>query len=95
MLPHLSARRGIATPAEKPPPCATPPATFVSSVWVSAGCPGLSWFLGRNADAERYARQAVATLEPLDTGAELAMAYSNLSQLQMLSGITDRGARLG
>ena len=45
----------------------------------------LSWFLGRNADAERYAQRAIATLEPLGDGHELAMAYSNLSQLRALS----------
>lgn len=46
----------------------------------------LSWFLGHNEDAERYAAQAVATLEPLGDSHELAMAYSNLSQLRMLAG---------
>ena len=46
----------------------------------------LSWFLGRNADAEQYAFDALQTLEPLERSAELAMAYSNLSQLHMLAG---------
>jgi DNA-binding CsgD family transcriptional regulator/tetratricopeptide (TPR) repeat protein len=46
----------------------------------------LSWFLGRNADAGRYADRAVATLEGVDDGSELAMAYSNRSQLAMLEG---------
>ncbi len=45
----------------------------------------LSWFLGLNEDSERYAAAAVATLEPLGDGPELAMAYSNLAQLRMLS----------
>ncbi len=45
----------------------------------------LSWFLGRNEDSERYGAAAVATLEPLGDGHELAMAYSNLSQLRMLA----------
>ena len=48
--------------------------------WVSR----LSWFLGRNADSERYADRAVATLEPHGDGHELAMAYSNRAQLRML-----------
>ncbi len=45
----------------------------------------LSWFLGRRADAEQYAELAVATLEPLGPDRELAMAYSNLSQVRMLA----------
>ncbi len=44
----------------------------------------LSWFLGRNADAERYGTEAVAALAALPPGPELAMAYSNLAQLRML-----------
>jgi DNA-binding CsgD family transcriptional regulator/tetratricopeptide (TPR) repeat protein len=46
----------------------------------------LSWFLGRNADSEQFAARAVATLEPLGDGHELAMAYSNLALLRMLAG---------
>ena len=46
----------------------------------------LSWFLGRGEDAERYGHLAVATLEPLPPGHELAMALSNTSQLAMLAG---------
>jgi DNA-binding CsgD family transcriptional regulator/tetratricopeptide (TPR) repeat protein len=46
----------------------------------------LSWFLGRNADSEQFAARAVATLEPLGDGHELAMAYSNQSLLRMLAG---------
>lgn len=53
----------------------------VGQRWLSR----LSWFLGRHEDAERYALAAVATLEPLGSGPELAMAYSNVSQLRMLS----------
>lgn len=45
----------------------------------------LNWFNGSNAEAGRYAREAIETLEPLPPGRELAMAYSNLSQLHMLS----------
>ncbi len=46
----------------------------------------LTWSNGRRRDAERYAGQAVAVLEPLGVGPELAMAYSNLAQLHMLAG---------
>jgi DNA-binding CsgD family transcriptional regulator len=46
----------------------------------------LSWFLGRGEDAERYGYLAVATLERLPPGHELAMALSNKSQLAMLAG---------
>src|SRR5262249_8427629 len=45
----------------------------------------LSGVLGQNADSERYAAAAVSTLEPLEPGPELAMAYSNMGQLRMLS----------
>ena len=57
----------------------------------------LAWFSGDNATAEREAQRAVELLEPLAPGRELAMAYSNMSQLRMLatdlSGATDWGAR--
>ena len=45
----------------------------------------LSWVLGQNTDSERYAAAAVSTLEPLEPGPELAMAYSNMAQLRMLA----------
>ncbi len=45
----------------------------------------LAWFNGQRAEAERYAVEAVETLEPLPPGRELAMAYSNRSQLHMLA----------
>jgi DNA-binding CsgD family transcriptional regulator/tetratricopeptide (TPR) repeat protein len=45
----------------------------------------LSWFAGRGADALDYGAAAVATLETLPAGPELAMAYSNRSQLAMLA----------
>ncbi len=41
----------------------------------------LTWFLGRNAEAERYGVAAVAALETLAPTRELAMAYGNLAQL--------------
>jgi DNA-binding CsgD family transcriptional regulator/tetratricopeptide (TPR) repeat protein len=45
----------------------------------------LNWFLGRQSEAEQYADEAVAVLERLPASPELAMAYSNRSQLFMLS----------
>jgi DNA-binding CsgD family transcriptional regulator len=45
----------------------------------------LSWFLGRNEDAERHARQSLAVLEDLAPGAPLAWAYANLAQLHVLA----------
>ncbi|HEY5117619.1 MAG TPA: AAA family ATPase [Nakamurella sp.] len=57
----------------------------VDQRWLSR----LSWLVGRNADADRYAEAAVATLEPLGAGADLAMAYSNMSNLRVLGGSTE------
>jgi DNA-binding CsgD family transcriptional regulator len=45
----------------------------------------LAWFTTDKAAADRYAAMAVALLEPLAPGRELAWAYSNLSQLHMLA----------
>jgi DNA-binding CsgD family transcriptional regulator/tetratricopeptide (TPR) repeat protein len=45
----------------------------------------LSWFTTDKVAADRYAAMAVEILEPLAPGPELAMAYSNLSQLHMLA----------
>jgi DNA-binding CsgD family transcriptional regulator/tetratricopeptide (TPR) repeat protein len=45
----------------------------------------LSWFAGRRTEADRYAAEAIAALESLPPGPELAMAYSNRSQLDMLA----------
>ncbi len=68
-------------------------AVGTSQRWLSR----LSWFLARNEDAERYARRAVATLEPLGPSPALAMAYSNVAQLRMLrrdaAGAVDWGTR--
>src|SRR6266568_1576146 len=55
----------------------------------------LSWVLGQNADSERYAAAAVSTLESLEPGPELAMAYSNMAQLYMLAGDTAPTVRWG
>ncbi len=49
----------------------------------------LAWFTGRRVDADRYGAEAVAVLEPLPPGPELAMAYSNRSQLDMLAHEVD------
>lgn len=46
----------------------------------------LSWYNGCNAAAEAYAERAIAVLELLPEGSELAMAYSNRGQLHMLAG---------
>jgi DNA-binding CsgD family transcriptional regulator len=45
----------------------------------------LNWFAGRRAAADKYGIEAIATLELLPPGPELAMAYSNRAQLQMLA----------
>jgi ATP/maltotriose-dependent transcriptional regulator MalT len=45
----------------------------------------LTWFLGRGEKARKLAREAIATLQRLAPGSELAMAYSNMSQLCWLS----------
>jgi DNA-binding CsgD family transcriptional regulator/Tfp pilus assembly protein PilF len=65
--------------------------TGMSQRWLSR----LSWVLGQNADSERYAAAAVATLEPLGTSHELAMAYSNLAQLRMLADDATEAVRWG
>ena len=66
---------------------------FVGSTqrWISR----LSWFLGRLADSEDYAHRAIATLQPLGESEELAMAWSNLSQLHMLSGRSGEAVEIG
>jgi DNA-binding CsgD family transcriptional regulator/tetratricopeptide (TPR) repeat protein len=65
----------------------------VTQRWLSR----LSWFLGENGESERYAADAVQTLEPLGEDRELAMAYSNMAQLRMLdrdpAGAVDWGTR--
>ena len=49
----------------------------------------LYWYRLRNAEAERYAQEAVETLSQLPDSAELAMAYSNMAQLSMLADDTE------
>ena len=45
----------------------------------------LHWFNGQSDVAQRHATQAIEVLEPLPHGRELAMAYSCLAQLHMLT----------
>jgi predicted ATPase len=45
----------------------------------------LHWFLGHNAEAERYAQASLEVLQTQPPGLQLAMTYSNLSQLRMLT----------
>jgi tetratricopeptide (TPR) repeat protein len=45
----------------------------------------LSWWDGSRRQAEAAAARAIAVLEPLEPGHQLAMAYSNQAQLDMLA----------
>jgi DNA-binding CsgD family transcriptional regulator len=49
----------------------------------------LNWFLGRNAEAEEFAQSALELLQTQPPGLQLAMAYSNMSQLRMLASERD------
>lgn len=49
----------------------------------------LSWIEGRRAEADEYGAASVAVLESLPPGPELAMAYSNRAQLDMLAADAD------
>ena len=55
----------------------------------------LAWFSADRATAEREARAAVELLEAERPGRELAMAYSNASQLSMLAGDVDEALECG
>ena len=50
--------------------------------WISR----ISWFAGRNDEAIAAAEEALAVLETMPPGRELAMALSNRAQLYMLAG---------
>ena len=45
----------------------------------------LAWFLGQEASAIGYAEEAIALLETIPPGRELAWAYSNRAQLYMIA----------
>jgi DNA-binding CsgD family transcriptional regulator/tetratricopeptide (TPR) repeat protein len=45
----------------------------------------LSWYEGRRAEADRYCADAIAVLESLPAGSELALAYCNRADLDMES----------
>ena len=53
----------------------------VQLCWLSR----LFWFVGRRDDAERAARDAVALLEPLPAGPELALAYHAMASRRALA----------
>jgi DNA-binding CsgD family transcriptional regulator len=55
----------------------------------------LHWYQGHAELAERYATQAVQTLEPLPAGPELAWAYSVRSQFYMLQDRTNLAVEWG
>jgi tetratricopeptide (TPR) repeat protein len=55
----------------------------------------LYWWHGRRHDAEEAAAEAVAVLQPLGPSRELAMAYSNQSQLLMLAEQNHQAIRAG
>jgi predicted ATPase/DNA-binding CsgD family transcriptional regulator len=55
----------------------------------------LSYLAGNRNNSDHYAGEAVAVLETLPVGPELAMAYSNQSQLGMLAGDTDVACHYG
>ncbi|HVU16422.1 MAG TPA: AAA family ATPase [Candidatus Didemnitutus sp.] len=54
-----------------------------------------NWFLGDRAKSERLAVEAIAILSDLPPGHELAMAYSNRSQLAMLKSQADLAIEFG
>jgi tetratricopeptide (TPR) repeat protein len=53
----------------------------------------LHWWDGNRRDAEEAAARAIAALEPLPPGHQLAMAYSNQAQLDMLAYRTEAAMR--
>ena len=55
----------------------------------------IHWVYGQRAEAEGAAGEALAVLEPLPPGPELAMAVSNQSALGMLAGDHDRAISWG
>src|SRR5215468_8080220 len=55
----------------------------------------LHWVRGRGDEAQRFAEEAVAALEPLGPSDELAMAFSNMAQLAMLASHDTRAIQWG
>jgi len=55
----------------------------------------LHWYLGQNSEAIEAARRAIEILEEMPPGRELAMAYSNQSQLDMLGQNVEGALRWG
>lgn len=55
----------------------------------------LHWFNGNKAESDRHAKLAIACLSALPPGRELAMAYSNCSQLYMLADQADLAVEWG
>jgi DNA-binding CsgD family transcriptional regulator/tetratricopeptide (TPR) repeat protein len=55
----------------------------------------IQWVCGDNAAAERAGREAIEVLEQLEPGPELAMAWSNQSQLGMLAQDVERATTWG
>lgn len=55
----------------------------------------LNWFAARNAAARECAAEAIAVLEQLPPGPELAMAWSNQAQLHMLAQESAGAVRFG
>ena len=59
--------------------------------WISR----MAWWSGRGAEARRAATRAVEVLEGAEPSRELAMAYSNRSQLHMLAHENDEAVEWG
>jgi ATP/maltotriose-dependent transcriptional regulator MalT len=55
----------------------------------------INWYLGRRTDAEVFGNEAVTVLEKLQPGPQLAMAYSNRSQLHMLADDKEQAVEWG
>jgi DNA-binding CsgD family transcriptional regulator/tetratricopeptide (TPR) repeat protein len=55
----------------------------------------VTWFLGERARTMAFGEAAIRVLEPLGSTAELAMAYSNLAQLDMLADKADAAVAWG
>ncbi|HEX4010518.1 MAG TPA: AAA family ATPase [Solirubrobacteraceae bacterium] len=53
------------------------------------------WFDGRGVEAKSAAAEAIAVLEPLEPGPELARAYSTMCQLRMLANDADQAIGWG